>query len=101
MNDVFPAVSTVSLKDAEAGSIVRIMRSDGPKFALVADHFSNDTRSFVWLNPNFKDRPAAIFAEKWPIDSDVLQYRSNARFELGTANDDIDQRGRYSRKQLA
>ncbi len=94
MNDVLPMVSTVSLKEAEPGSIVKIARSDGPKLALVTDHFAGGVRSLVWLIPNFQNRPPVIFAENWRNDSSVLYYGSNIRFELGTANDELDPNGR-------
>jgi hypothetical protein len=95
MVSAFPSVSTVSLKDAQPGSIVSIARHDGPKLALVADHFVDGLRSFVWLNPNFRDRPPVIFAEKWQNDPAILQYEAAAiRFEFGTKSEDIDPRGR-------
>lgn len=94
MNNAFPSVSTVLLEDATAGSIIKIARSDGAKLALVTDHFVNGTRSFVWLNPNFRDRPAVIFAQNWRNDPSVLQYLSNTRFDLGSANEELDPSGR-------
>jgi hypothetical protein len=96
MIDVFPALSTVSLMDAAPGSIVKIVRSDGIKLILVTAHVANGVRSFVWLNPNFKNRPAVIFAEKWQNDPAVLQYVSDVRFELGTADEELDPSGRLS-----
>jgi hypothetical protein len=96
MSDVFPAPSTVSLMDAAPGSIVKIMRSGGPKLALVADDVTDGVRSFVWLNPNFQNLPAVIFAEKWQNDPSVLEFGSNVRFELGTTNEELDPRGRDS-----
>ncbi|WP_130582409.1 hypothetical protein [Bradyrhizobium sp. Leo170] len=93
MVDVFPAPSTVSLKDATAGSIVGIARYDGVKWALVTDHSSNGVRSFVWLNATFQDRSPVIFAENWQNNPSVLQYASNARFEL---DDKLDPTGHNS-----
>jgi hypothetical protein len=96
MSDLFPSVSTVSLKDAEPGSIVRISRHNKSKFALVTDHVVDGTRSFVWLNPDFPDMAPVIFAEKWRNDPSVLQYQTDIRFELGTTEDEIDPTGRRS-----
>jgi hypothetical protein len=96
MNDVFPPVSTVSVKDAEAGSIVIIPRSGVSILALLTDHITNGTRSVVWLNAKIKDRPAVIFAENWRNEESVLRYNGNTRFELGMADDEIDARGRNS-----
>lgn len=90
MADAFPLVATVSLKDATPGSIVRIGRSDGSKLALVTSEVVNDVRSFVWLNPGFKNKPSVIFAENWRDDSSVLQYKSPTRFELGSKDNDLD-----------
>jgi hypothetical protein len=96
MADVFPTLSTISLREAEGGSIVGIPRHDGVKLVLVADRLANGVRSFVWLNPNFQDRPSAIFAENWRNESSVLQYGPNVRFELGTSDDELDPTGRNS-----
>ncbi|MHC1946491.1 hypothetical protein IF803_19085 [Bradyrhizobium sp. UFLA06-06] len=93
MSDVFPSFTVLPLKDALPGSIVRIGRYDGCKIALVTNHVVNGTRSFVWLNPGFKNRAPVIFAENWQNDSPVLQYTCEARFELGMADDDIDPSG--------
>jgi hypothetical protein len=96
MCDSFPAVETVSMKDAEPGSIVRISRYDGPKLALVTDETVNGVRSFIWLNPNFQNKPTVIFAENWRTDPSVLQYKTKPRFELGTADGEIDPTGHNS-----
>jgi hypothetical protein len=93
MNDVFPSISTVSVKDAEAGSIVRISRFDGPLLALVTDHHTKDVRSFVWLNAKTQDRPSAIFAENWRNEEAALRYNDGIRFELGMTDDEVDARG--------
>ena len=90
MTDAFPLAATLSLRDATPGSIVRIGRSDGCKIALVTAEVVNDVRSFVWLNPGFKNRPAVIFAENWRNDPSVLQYTSTTRFELGSRDSDLD-----------
>lgn len=87
MSDVFPNLATVSLNEAQPGSIVRIGRYDGCKIALVTNHIANNVRSFVWLNASFQNKPPVIFAENWRNDSTVLQYASNVRFELGHKQD--------------
>lgn len=94
MSDAFPAVVTVSLKDATPGSIIRIGRHDGCKVALATDQIVNNVRSFVWLNPGIQNKPYAIFAENWRNDPSVLQYISTARFELGSGDNDLDPIGR-------
>jgi hypothetical protein len=96
MSNFFPNVSTISLRDAQPGSIVKIARSDGPKLALVADHFTNGIRSFVWINPGFKDRPPVIFVENWRNDPCVLLFGPSARFELGTEDRALDPGDRKS-----
>jgi hypothetical protein len=96
MTDSFPCVSTVSLRDADPGSIIRISRHDGSKLALVTDQIVDDVRSFVWLTPNFQDKETVIFAEKWRNDPSVLQYSSAVRFELGTTDAELDPIGRNS-----
>lgn len=94
--DVFPFFKTVSLLDAKPGSIVRIARNGASKVVLVTDHITNGVRSFVWLNPGFRDRPPAIFAEKWRNDPSVLQYANEHRFEFGTEPNELDPTGRNS-----
>lgn len=96
MADSFPTVETVSMKDAQPGSIVRIARYDGPKLALTTDEIVNGVRSFVWLNPNFQNRPTVILAENWQNDPLVLRYKTELRFELGTADNEIDPTGHNS-----
>jgi hypothetical protein len=96
MNDVFPMVSTVSMKDADAGSVVKISRAGTAKLALVTDHLANGVRSFVWLTPNFDNRPPVIFAENWQNAPSVLCYGSNIRFELGAAENELDPTGQHS-----
>ncbi len=96
MNDVFPAISEVSLKDAEPGAIVKIARFDGPKLALVTDQLANDARSFVWLNPNFPNKPPVIFAEKWRNEPSAMCCGRAVRFELRLADELIDPTGRNS-----
>jgi hypothetical protein len=98
MNDVFPSVSTVSVKDAEAGSIISVPRAGGSVLALLTDHLTDGVRSFVWLNAKFQDRPPVIFAEKWRNEESALCYNGNIRFELGTAEDEIDARGNRFRE---
>jgi hypothetical protein len=95
MADVFPALATISLIDAEPGSIIKIGRFDGPRLALVTDHIKNGVRSFVWLNPNFQNRPSAIFAENWQNDTSVLQYCGNVSFDLEIGDDGLDPGGRH------
>lgn len=84
----------MSIKDAEPGSVVKIARHDGSKLALITDHITNDVRSFVWLNPNFQNKPPVIFAENWRDDPSVLRCGPNVRFEIELADKTIDPSGR-------
>jgi hypothetical protein len=93
MNDVFPLISTVSIKETEAGSVVKIPRLDNPLLALVTDDVMNNARSIVWLNAKMPDRPSVIFAENWRNEEAVLRYNGNIRFDLGMADNEIDARG--------
>jgi hypothetical protein len=94
MATTFPSITTTSMIETEPGSIVWIARHDGLKLALVTDHIVNGVRSFVWLNPNFPNKPAAIFAEGWQNDPSVFCFGHDTRFELGLDNDTISPNGR-------
>jgi hypothetical protein len=96
MTDVFPPISTVSIKDADAGSIVMISRSEGPVLALTTDHFTNGVRSFVLLNIKIRGERSVIFAENWRGVENVLRFDSSVRFEIDVAAEEIDA-GRNSR----
>lgn len=96
MNDVFPSVSTVSIKSTEAGSIVKIPRSDNPILALVTDHLTKDVRSIVWLNAKIPQRPSIMFAENWRNEEAALRYNDSIRFELGITDNDVDAKGNKS-----
>jgi hypothetical protein len=96
MNDIFPSVSTVSINDTEAGSIVKIPRSDNPILALVTDHLTEGSRSVVWLNAKIPQRPSIMFAENWRHEKTTLRYNDNIRFELGIADNEVDPRGSKS-----
>src|SRR6266478_1455706 len=96
MNDVFPSVATVSIKDAEAGSIVAISRSGGSVLALLTDHLTNGVRSIVLLNAKIQDGSSVIFAENWRNEESALRYSGSIRFELGMSDNDVDARGNKS-----
>jgi hypothetical protein len=96
MNVVFPSVSTVSVKDTEAGSIVKIHRSGSQTLALLTNHFTKNVRSFVWLNAKIPERPSVMFAENWRNEDTTLRYNDDIRFELGIADTEVDPRGSKS-----
>jgi hypothetical protein len=96
MNNVFPSVSTVSINDAESGTIVKLPRVHGAILALVTDHSTNGARSIVWLNSMARDRPSVLFIENWQNEESALRYNDAIWFDLGMADDEVDARGQRS-----
>ncbi len=92
MSDVFPVISTVSIKEAVSGSIIMLTRHGGQLLALVTDHFINESRSLILLNkPVERGGTSVVFSEKWKNSETALSFGHHARFELGM--DELDARG--------
>ncbi len=94
MNEVFPPICTVSLDSAQPGSIVRIPRSGGSIFALIAEKQPGENgHSFVVLNSSVPNRPAVFFANNWRNENSCMAYKAKLHFELSVDEADLDIRG--------
>jgi hypothetical protein len=96
MNEIFPNLESVSLSAAPSGSVVKIprFRRDGYIVLITDAPADKGSRSVVFLNADFADRPPVVFMDNYRDMDACLSYKSKVHFEVSMETKDIDATGR-------